>query len=122
MGKRNKKLKAQKKSFIIPKETDSFDKIKEKINELIKENDILKEKCDKLMKENKKLKNKVLHVKTGLLKKYEEDMEHEFNDAQKNKFLYNIDPPRNDEDGSDIDELFDGATEGENFRNLMEYQ
>ena len=43
------------------------------------------------MKENKKLKNKVLHVKTGLLKKYEEDIEHEFNDAHKNKFLYNID-------------------------------
>ena len=52
MGKRNKKLKAPKKSFIIPKETDSFDKIKEKFYGLVKENDILKEKCDKLMKEN----------------------------------------------------------------------
>ena len=119
MGKRNKKLKAQKKSFVIPKETDSFDKIKEKFYELKKENDILKEKCDKLIKENKKLKDKVLHVKTGLFKKYEEDMEHKFNNAQKNKFLYNIDPPS----GSDDDYILDdGATDGENFRNLMEYQ
>ncbi len=49
-------------------------------------------------------------------------MEHEFNDAQKNKFLYNIDPPRNVEDSSDEDILDDGATDGENFRNLMKYQ
>ena len=123
MGKRNKKLKEKKKSFIIPKETDSFDKIKEKFYELKKENDTLKEKCDKLIKENKKLKDKVLHVKTGLFKKYEEDMKHKFNNAQKNKFLYNIDPPRNVEDGYDADNILDdGATDGENFRNLMEYQ
>ena len=123
MGKRNKKLKEKKKSFIIPKETDSFDKIKEKFYELKKENDTLKEKYDKLIKENKKLKDKVLHVKTGLLKKYEEDMEHEFNNAQKNKFLYNIDPPKNVEDSYDSDNVLDdGATDGGNFRNLMEYQ
>ena len=46
-------------------------------------------------------------------------MEHKFNNAQKNKFLYNIDPPS----GSDDDYILDeGATDGENFRNLMEYQ
>ena len=123
MGKRNKKSKAIKKSFIIPKENDSFDKIKEKFYELKKENDALKEKCDKLIKENKKLEDKVLHVKTGLFTKYEKGMEHKFNNAQKNKFLYNIDPPRNAEDSYDSDNVLDdGATDGENFRNLMEYQ
>ena len=123
MGKRNKKLKEKKKSFIIPKETDSFDKIKEKFYELKKENDTLKEKYDKLIKENKKLKDKVLHVKTGLFNKYEKGMEHKFNNAQKNKFLYNIDPPRNSEDSYDSENVLDdGATDGGNFRNLMEYQ
>ena len=108
---------------MFPKETDSFDKIIEKFYELKKENDALKEKCDKLIKENKKLKDKVLHVKTGLFKKYGEDMEHKFNNAQKNKFLYNIDPPKNDEDNYDSENVLDdGTTDGENFRNLMEYQ
>ena len=127
MGKRNKKLKVNKKSSMILKETDSADKIKEKFYKLKNDYDILKKKCDKLTKENKMLKVKVLHVKTGLLKKYEEDMEHEFNNAQKNKFLYNIDPPTNVENKSlscsDEDNILDdGATDGENFRNLMEYQ
>ena len=84
MGKRNKKLKVNKKSSMILKETDSADKIKEKFYKLKNDYDILKKKYDKLTKENKMLKDKVLHVKTGLLKKYEEDMEHEFNNAQKN--------------------------------------
>ena len=123
MGKRNKKLKEKKKSFLIPKETDSFDKIKKKFYELKKENDTLKEKYDKLIKENKKLEDKVLHVKTGLFKKYEEDMKHKFNNAQKNKFLYNIDPPKNAEDSYDSENVLDdGATDGGNFRSLMEYQ
>ena len=123
MGKRNKKLKVNKKSSMILKETDSADKIKEKFYKLKNDYDILKKKCDKLTKENKMLKDKVLHVKTGLLKKYEEDMEHKFNNAQKNKFLYNIDPPRNVEDSYDSNNVLDdGATDGENFRNLMEYQ
>ena len=42
---------------------------------------------------------------------------------KKNKFLYNIDPPKNDEGSYDSDNVLDdGATDGENFRNLMEYQ
>ena len=123
MGKRNKKLKVNKKSSMILKETDSADKIKEKFYKLKNDYDILKKKCDKLTKENKMLKDKVLHVKTGLLKKYEEDIKYEFNNAQKNKFLYNIDPPKNAEDSYDSENVLDdGATDGGNFRSLMEYQ
>ena len=121
MSHKIKKLKRIKKASIFIKETDTFEQIKEKFYKLKKENDILKKKCDKLTKENIKLKGKVLHVKTGLLKKYEEDMKHEFNNAQKNKFLYNIDPPK--DVGSDSDYILDdGATDGGKFNALMEYQ
>ena len=62
-------------------------------------------------------------MKTGLFKKYGEDLEHKFNNAQKNKFLYNIDPPKNDEGSYGSENVLDDlATDGENFRNLMEYQ
>lgn len=74
------------------------------------------------------MKDKVVFVKNGLLKIYAEDMGHDFNDAQKNKFLYNIDPPRNVENkshlsGSDCDYLLDdGCSDGSLFNKLMEYQ
>ena len=128
MGKKNKKNKSNKRTSILPKENDSFDKIKEKFSKLISENESLKKKNNELSKKNKQLEKKIEHVKKGLIESYERRMERKFNKSQKNKFLYNIDPLRDIENksilsGSDSDYVLDdGASTGEYFNALMEYQ
>ena len=74
------------------------------------------------------MKGKIDNMKEYLLKFYEDDLDSVFNDAWKNKFLYNIGPAKNIENKSNIScfdyyhSLGDGCTDGKYFNKLMEYQ
>jgi len=116
MDKNSKNKKQQNSDY--PTKSDSYEQIKAKF--------------DTLLEEIERLNEKIIFLKKGMMEIMEHHSDTKFNTGQRNKFLYNIDPPEyiqkkydNLENltDSELDYLLDdGCTDGDYYKELMEYQ
>ncbi len=119
MGKNNKTIKNKKQQHSdYPTKSDTYEQVKAKF--------------DTLLEEIERLNEKIIFLKKGMMEIMEHHCDTKFNTGQRNKFLYNIDPPEHiqkkidyneDLTDSELDYLLDdGCTDGDYYKEIMKYQ